>query len=219
MYSSIPRSRSGFTLLEVSLAIAIGSILLTGIYEVARTTFELSDEIKQLQQKETTRKAFLDLVQNELRQLPASARFYRELGLPAEEPTLSAWIVDEAPMAFSFGSAMGHQRVELLSTVSPSDAESLVVLLRYEFGDDRAPMDLPLLDDLTEFEWRFYDPAQQEWRFDWPEPGRRPSQIELTLGVSGEPSTRHLFWIPQIVPPQLLLQPIQRTTNPSEPQP
>tara|TARA_R110002096_G_scaffold54517_13_gene140602 strand:- start:9054 stop:9710 length:657 start_codon:yes stop_codon:yes gene_type:complete len=213
MPCSIHRSnQSGFTLIEISLAVAITGILLAGVYQVARTTFELSSDVKQVQALETTRTAFVDFVRRELRHLPAEAGLTHQVELN-DDKAFSALTVEGAPTAFGFGAAAGFKRIELVS--EPELGGTLRVLLRYHQEDLLNPLELPLLQNLTTFEWQFYDSSLGEWSPIWINPGRRPSQIELLLGFSGEAPRRYVFWSPQIIPPQLLLD-LRDTTPPQE---
>lgn len=214
MSSSIPRSlQSGFTLLEVSLAVAVTGILLTGVYQVAQTTFELSSDVKRIQSRETTRSAFIEFLRRELRHLPANAGLAHLVEVENDKP-LSILSVEEAPMAFGFGGAAGFHRVELIS--EPELGGTFRVLLRYFQADLRAPLELPLLDGLTTFEWQFYDPSLGEWTPIWINPKKRPSQIELLLGFSDESPRRYVFFSPQIIPPRLLLQTRESPPSTSE---
>lgn len=205
MRCSIVNRPTAFTLLEVTLAVAIAGIVLTGVYQVARTSFELNAETGQLQQQETTRQAFVDLLRREFRHLPAESRVSLSLESTGDFPQ-STLRIENAPMAFSFGGAAGHDAVALISEPAPDG--TTIVLLRYHWKDREESRDLVLLRGVTAYEIRCLNTTLNQWQTVWPAGGSRPSQIELNLGFAGEPPQSHALWIPRIVPSALKLQPL-----------
>jgi hypothetical protein len=63
----------------------------------------------------------------------------------------------------------------------------------------RDQITLPLLDNVSRFEWKFYDPTTNRWENNWKQ-GRRPLMAEMNLRLDDGFETRAVFWIPPIMP-------------------
>ena len=44
---------------------------------------------------------------------------------------------------------------------------------------------IPLLSDLDQLDWRFFDPRTGKWTAEWPAADAKPSLIEITLKLGG----------------------------------
>ena len=58
---------------------------------------------------------------------------------------------------------------------------------------------LPLLDNVSRFEWRFYDSATNRWESNWKQT-RRPILAEMNLKHDDGYKSRSVFWLPPVVP-------------------
>ena len=58
--------------------------------------------------------------------------------------------------------------------------------------------ELPLLDNVGRFEWRFYDPRANQWLNYWKEQQGKPLFAELNLALDDGAEVRAVFWIPPV---------------------
>jgi hypothetical protein len=58
---------------------------------------------------------------------------------------------------------------------------------------------MPLLDNVSRFEWRFFDASTNRWENNWKQ-GRRPLMAEMNLQLDDGFETRAVFWLPPIIP-------------------
>jgi hypothetical protein len=63
----------------------------------------------------------------------------------------------------------------------------------------RGQASIPLLDNVSRFEWRYYDSATNRWENNWKQ-ARRPLMAELNLKLDDGFETRAVFWIPPVIP-------------------
>jgi hypothetical protein len=77
---------------------------------------------------------------------------------------------------------------------------------------------VPLMDNVSRFEWRFYDPATNRWENNWKD-ARRPLLAEMHLQLDDGFETRSVFWIPPVVPNGLAgaAPPIGNPNDPNNP--
>ena len=211
------RKASGFTLLEVTLALSLLVILMGGVYSIATGAIQLGAEVSESQNREMLVHSFLQLCRRNIERLPGNG----EMILFAEED--GRYYVTEVsfldtPLAFSFAAIpAGYDKVVLESVADPRGY--LQVNLRFlneeeentvsetTTYDEEGAITLPLLDGVSVFEWRFYDLEEKEWLVVWEEEeDGRPSFVELTLGFfdGGDP-VRTVFWVPPIADPETIL--------------
>lgn len=215
----------GFTLIEVILGIAILGFIATGIYAIATRTVELSAEVSKSQQQEIMVHNFLRLCRRNFEDLPGNAgvtlSFHNNGRF--QETDVVFW---NYPLAFHWPSVpAGSSRVVLLSKANSRGSMDVVLLYLDQTHppdeDYRALMNsgrlqgatiLPLLTDVTRFDWFFLDETlseRGELVKEWPDATRRPSLVEMMLqfyGSSKEQYIRSVFWIPPMVNPEQFFQ-------------
>ena len=59
--------------------------------------------------------------------------------------------------------------------------------------------ELPLLDNVARFEWRFFDARSNQWENYWKEAQGRPMFAELNVSLDDGQEVRAVFWIPPIM--------------------
>lgn len=180
----------GFTLLEVMLALALMVILMGGIYAIADGSIQLATEVSQSQNREMLVHSFIQLAKRNIENLPGNGG----MTLLAEEEgrfyvTEVAFI--ESPLAFSFAAVpAGFNRVFLKSKGDPRGWLNVYLLYlnieeEDEFSqgtggyDEEEGIKLPLLDRVSVFEWRFYDPELEEWQVIWEDETNKPSFVAI----------------------------------------
>jgi len=216
---SCPR-RSGFTLIEVTIALLLLGVLAGMVFGIARTSLNLGKAIVETQAAEMEQQAFYDLLSRRFASLPGNAR----LGIKVEESGrlyLSDLTLQDVPMSFTWGGNEMLAKAVQLSTVKTRSGSLDIVLRYYENevleGSALAPgssvvaeepyADIVLLRDVAYFEWRALDSTTMEWTYEWDDAQRLPLQLELVLamGADGKP-VRHVFWLPPKQNPELVMR-------------
>lgn len=201
---------SGFTLLELVLAMLLLSMIIGMVFGTARTSLQLGVNVVESQNEEMLHQAFFDLLAGRFSSMPGNTRF----NLTSEDSGthhLSTLTLQNVPMSFTWGGQERIAKAVELATVKRRSNFLDIVLRYYEeeiledsestFGSTAiSPQpfaEIVLLEDVRFFEWRVLDGRSMEWYFDWDLPGRLPLQAELVLafGATG-PEMRHVFWIP-----------------------
>lgn len=204
------RRTAAFTLLEVIIAMGVLALLLTGIFQVAKSTMELAEELSAAQEKAMMKQNFLDYLRRSFRGLPGSAEIRLAVRQSAGTYIPSLTVVNGG-VSFSPGEALPPDlAVELTAEERPGGY--LRVLLR--LMDDRQTMalrtgqpvqasrnqpTLPLMDNVSRFEWRFFDSDSLRWENIW-QSGRRPLMAELNVQLDDGQALRAVFWIPPLMP-------------------
>lgn len=215
--------RSGFTLLEVVIAIGLLAAISGMIVGISRSSLALATRIVETQNEEMEHQAFFDLLGRRFASLPGNARM--EL-LASDSGThyLSDLTLQDVPLAFTWGGEDLVAKAVRLSTVKRRSGFLDIVLSYYEmellegsqsnpgeFSSDIEPFaEIVLLRDVAYFEWRALDGRAMEWVYDWEIPGRLPLQLELimAIGTKGE-EMRHVFWIPPVQNPEGMMRQYQ----------
>ncbi|MCB1235634.1 MAG: prepilin-type N-terminal cleavage/methylation domain-containing protein [Verrucomicrobiae bacterium] len=196
----------GFTLLELSVSIAVLGILAIGIFSVSSGSLRLIDEVRDFQDREARKRRFVELCRQNFENLPSGARVefdYKDRG--GHYDTFLS--LRDAPAAFGFGAMPPDiRRVILASEVEPSgfaraalyflNAEEERRLDREGF-DALNPRRVILLRRLKTITWRFFDQNSQQWRDILDKNAPQPPMLELTLAMDGDAEpVRSVFWLP-----------------------
>jgi prepilin-type N-terminal cleavage/methylation domain-containing protein len=67
------RNHSGFTLLEIVIALAVFLIIMAGVFAIAKGSMELSSDLTQTQERAMTRQNFIEFLRTSFRRLPGEA--------------------------------------------------------------------------------------------------------------------------------------------------
>jgi prepilin-type N-terminal cleavage/methylation domain-containing protein len=235
-----PNSRhSGFTLLEVVMAMLLMTILIGMVFGIARTSLALGVTVVDTQNEEMLHQAFFELLGQRFSSLPGNTRFDLQVQDTSGQ-YLSDLTLQKVPLSFTWGGQPRIAKAVQLSTVRRRTGFLSVVLRYYEdeilegsdaLGTSTSTLDnkpfaeIELLEDVAYFEWRVLDGRSMEWQYDWDLQGRLPLQLELTMsfGAGGE-EIRHIFWIapkqnPEVVLRQTLQNAAGQTGTPAVTQP
>jgi prepilin-type N-terminal cleavage/methylation domain-containing protein len=212
--------RSGFTLLEVVLAVAILAIIMGLVLGITRSSLALSNTITETQNEEMGHQAFFDFLGDSLSALPGNTRFE----LVAEDSAshyLSDLTLQNVPLSFTWGGEERIAKAVRLSTVKRRSGFLSIILSYYEneilenstnggkpVSEDEKPFaEIALLDDVAYFEWRVLDGRTMEWQYDWDIQGRLPLQLELTMAIGAKgDEIRHVFWLPPKQNPEVVMR-------------
>lgn len=218
------RFRRGFTLIELTVALAILSILIGMVSMLSYNYLSLSSEMVVSQRNEMRTQAFLDWVRRTFGNLPGNAVWQitsngQQAGSAA--PLISDIIVQELPLTLYWSDSPIQVKAVRLRTVSQPNGllslelecydEELLDLTSSE--DNSALLDVKpiatttLLEDVRWCEWSVRDPSTDEWKEDLKRNDNRPYQLQLNLAFGdNEVAIREVFWIPPKENPKLLIQ-------------
>ena len=217
--SPVRPRHSGFTLLELVLAMGLLAIIVGMVFGTARTSLALGNSIVESQNEEMLHQAFFELLGQRFSALPGNTRFDLKVD-DSGSHYISDITLQNVPMGFTWGGQERIAKAVQISTVKRRSGYLDIVLKFYEneilegaestFGSslDKGPFaEIVLLEDVAFFEWRVLDGRSMEWQYDWEIAGRLPLQIELTMaiGAKGE-EIRQIFWLPPKQNPEVLMR-------------
>lgn len=229
MIVSPARSRqTGFTLLELVLAVLLLTILVGMVFGTARNSLALGNKVVESQNEEMLHQAFFELLNRRFSALPGNTRF----DLKSEDSGgkyLSYLTLQNVPLGFTWGGQERIAKTVQLSTVRKRTGYLDIVLSYYENeileGSESAEQStaaidtepfaqVVLLEDVAYFEWRVLDGNTLEWEYDWEIQGRMPIKIELVMafGAQGE-ELRHVFWLPSKQNPEVIMRQMQQSAQ------
>ena len=227
------RSRGGFTLLEMIVALAVFVIIIAGVFAIAKGSMDLSADLSETQERSMIRQNFIEFLRESFRRVPGDADITLDVKTSrgAYVPTVSVFNGGDA---FTPGPPISpDESVDLFATEMPGGY--LRVALRHVDADETsrrrnalgsgpgtgtssrrsgggaAESVLPLIDHVGTFEWQFYDAQQQKWVNKWTGPGR-PLFAELKFALDDGEVSRSVFWIPPV-----LKRPLNGAAVPGQP--
>lgn len=172
------RDCRGFTLIEVLLAILIGSLLLTSIYGIFGSVSEAKNRLEQEGEIYHQVRIFFDRIGGELSSLrltPASNRLILNSGQTLEgEPALEFTTELVSPLLQQKG-GVSRVRYELRRD---EDTASLYRSEQVLLADQELSEALPFIEGLKSFEIRYY--SQGQWQEQWGNLSP-PEMLEITL--------------------------------------
>ena len=211
---------SGFTLLELVIAMLLLTIIIGMVFGIARTSLALGNTIVETQNEEMMHQAFFELLGQRFSALPGNTRFDLKVD-DSGSHYISDLTLQNVPLGFTWGGEERIAKAVQISTVKRRSGYLDIVLKFYEneilegsessfesSAIDTEPFaEIILLEDVAFFEWRVLDGRSMEWQFDWEIQGRLPLQVELTMaiGAKGE-EIRQIFWIPPKQNPEVLMR-------------
>jgi hypothetical protein len=161
------------------------------IFQIIQTTLRVASDINFLEEQQQKVDGIYELLRRNLVAMPQTALFQtRKNGKVFE------LIFRDAPFKFSwFGTGAQYGtvviasrpradgRIDLSVLQEPEDASKKIVDTQAEWKGRW----LPLLTDLDQVSWRFFDPRSATWSTEWSDTGIKPSLIEITLKLAGRP--------------------------------
>lgn len=198
------RRLRAFTLIEVTLAMAILALLAGALYAMVDATIRATSELNTRQNRSQQVRGLIELCHKTFRSLPVNSTM--EVRIVEQRQNYVPEIVfRNAPGLFTWGEPDAEQTSTILgvrpqvgglvslSLLQDSDQEIGSYLLG---GSPKQPW-LPLITGLRKVEWRLYDPRTGGWLKEWKEPSFRPALVELTLTLE-EGVQRYVFWVPPV---------------------
>ncbi|MEJ6572204.1 MAG: prepilin-type N-terminal cleavage/methylation domain-containing protein [Akkermansiaceae bacterium] len=225
------RSR-GFTLLEVVVALGMMAMLIGGIFQVARTSLQLSQIVVEEQNSTMERNAFFNLLKNHFEQMPGNAVVRLESYDSSNggvSRTLFNLTFQNVPMSFNWGDVpMTAEAIEL-ATVEQRDGFVDVVLRFYDVeiledsdstGDLEAEpiAEITLIENLWMCDCEVVDGRTLEHVTEWDNNGQLPLQVKFYCRF--EPTAdimQQTFWVVPKQNPEVIFRQIMQQ-NPAGPQ-
>jgi type II secretion system protein J len=181
---------SGYLLLEVLLGVAVLSISVVMIFRIIQTTLKATADITFLQTQQRKVDGISQLLRRNFDSMPQTCTFQTRTTNGSLE-----LIFRSAPFNFSWvttGANFGT--VVIAGRAQPNGRIALSVL--QESGNDALNSYVegahetkgawfPLMDDVEQLSWRFYDGPTEKWTSVWPNPSSKPSLVELNFKLAG----------------------------------
>jgi len=206
-----PRRACGFSLLELSVTIAVLLILAGGIFGVTTGAFELSSEMKGFQEENLRRQRLVDLLRSNFESLPGVGQV-ELLSVETNGAYQTYLSFFNHPAAFRFGAqASDVYQVVLATTLGTDgflrvqlhylDQEQSSILQRGDSSVLQSDASVMLSDRMKELSWRFYHPETEDYEDIWELRSGRPTLIECRFAFEGdERSETQVFWVPPRTP-------------------
>ena len=204
------RKVNGFSLIEITVAIALFAVLSLGVIGVLNSTTTLTADLAYYQQENLQKQSMLEYFRRGFMSLEGGVgmAFGANEGRGREGTSIRFLRGGD-----SFDLFPSSSEEEDLVIEARSDARGALALVLWKEPSNRLarmplinqPMvsatrenPLVLLKGLGSFSWRFYDADVEEWEDDLPR-GRRPRLVELRMAMVGEEEERHVFMVPPMV--------------------
>jgi type II secretion system protein J len=180
---------SGYLLLEVLLAVAVLSISVVMIFRIIQTTLKATADITFLQTQQRKVDGISQLLRRNFESMPQTCTFQtRSVNNSLElifrsAPFNFSWMTTKANFGTVViaGRSLPNGRVALSVLQESGDA-----LNSYVDGSNQKKGEwFPLVDDVEQLSWRFFDGQAEKWTSDWPNPASKPSLVELTFKLAG----------------------------------
>lgn len=216
--SRTPRStgRSGFTLVEILIAISIFSLVLAAIYSTWTTILRASKvglEATAAVQRSRIALSMLEESLGSAQAFAANQDYYAFVSQSGSDASLSfvARLAKSFPRSGKFGD-LDVRRLTFSLEDSPDSGRQLVLRqnpILMDLDKDEKAHPLVVARNVKAFEVGFWDPKQQDWIDEWTQTNTLPKVVKLTLSVLDKPQslqppdeiTRIIGILPTTVPP------------------
>ena len=210
------RARGGFTLLEVIAAMALIVFLIGGVYAVGGGAVALGASMNRARIIETRISSFVGAWREYLETLPPGIRFTgKGRGL----------LIENGNVPFAWHRAVRRADAVEFAVAPNGSGEGGDFLVRHLKRPERPTKpdeyklvaELPLLEGLRSWDWKFYEPIEKKWFADW-DPKKRaqpPLFMRLQFSFVGDPRQfEYTFWVANdFVTPQNMQTPAPAAPN------
>jgi type II secretory pathway component PulJ len=181
--------KGGYLLLEVLLALAILSIVVVMIFQIVQTTLRVTSDINFLETQQQKVDGICELLRRNFIAMPQTTHFQTR----KKEKSFEL-IFRDAPFSFSWSGTGAQYGTVVIAGRPQSDGRTVLSVLQDPGDASRRVVDaqtewkgnwVPLLSDIDQIGWRFFDSQNGKWLTEWPDAGAKPALIEITLKVAG----------------------------------
>lgn len=180
---------AGYLLLEVLLALAVLSISVVMIFQIIQTTLKVTSDINFLQTQQRKVDGISELLRRNFESMPRTSVFQtRNVNGSLE------LIFRSAPFTFSWVNAGANFGTVVIANRPQPDGRFALSVLQdsgntldsyVDGGNDRKADWFPLMDDVEQVRWRFFDGASGKWSPDWSDIAIKPTLVELNFKLAG----------------------------------
>ncbi|MBA5762872.1 type II secretion system minor pseudopilin GspJ [Vibrio sp. 404] len=184
------KTRAGFTLIEVLIAMAIFAFMAIGAQQVLNQIYRSNDISQQRSERMKTLQRALVFMDNDFRQMAL-----RQMRTNGEEPSkkLIEWqnnLLDSDMKGVMFARAGWHNPAQQfprgeVTKVGYRVKDSQLERVWWHYVDTpvgQQGLVMPLIDGVEAFEMRFFDGKQ--WRDSWSQPMTLPQAVQVSLTFS-----------------------------------
>lgn len=204
--SSRTHRLSGFTLIEVMLALGILVILVGGLAGITAASVRLGRNILEAQQDDSVRDGFERIIRENLSSIPQDSPFLlRAEGTGGGQTVIFSkasglFPVSGLPLIMdSVSMETRRGRDGFLSLWLVYYAGDLAAAIQDNSVEKEMLVQIPFKDGLELLQWRVYDPTTDKWNEVWEESGRRPHYLEMIYRFAGDTvDHRMVFWLPRL---------------------
>jgi hypothetical protein len=180
---------SGYLLLEVLLALAVLSIVVVMIFRIVQTSLKVTADINFLQTQQRKVDGISELLRRNFDSMPRTCVFQtRNINGSLE------LIFRYAPFNFSWVNAGANfGTVVIANRLQPDGRFALSVLQEsgnaldsyVDGGHEKKAEWFPLMNDVEQLNWRFFDEGTGKWSPNWPDTATKPHLVQLTFKLAG----------------------------------
>jgi len=184
-----PSGEAGYLLLEVLLALAILSVVVVMIFQIVQATLGVTSDINFLETQQQKIDGICELLRRNFIAMPQTTLFQTR-----KKENSFELIFRDAPFNFSWLRTGAQYGTVVIASRPQADGRIVLSVLQYPGDASRKIVDsrtewkgnwVPLLGDIDQIGWRFFSPQDGKWSAEWPDPGAKPSLIEITLKLAG----------------------------------
>ncbi len=197
---------SGFTLLEVIMAMGLIMFLVGGVYGIADGTLKLSTSMSRARISEARLTNFTNQWRACLENLPPGTKLTanRKEGKSGEARLL----LENCGTPFAWSrNALAAAAVEFaVVRVNGGSAQLMVRHLKHPeratTGDEYYTIaELPLLEDIKSCSWDFFDSSIKKWTTKWDDPSRLPLFMRMRWSLTDNATVHEsIFWMANDLP-------------------
>jgi len=180
---------SGYLLLEVLLALSILSIVVVMVFQIIQTTLRVTSEINFLQTQQRKVDGICELLRRNFVSMPATSVFKTR-----NQNGSTELVFRYAPFNFSWTKTGPKFGTVVISSRPQADGRFALSVLEesgnalesyVDSGIERKSDWIPLINDVEQLTWRFYNSRTGKWSSDWPDTGAKPNLVEINLKLAG----------------------------------
>jgi hypothetical protein len=177
----------------VLLALAILSIVVVMIFQIIQTTLKVTADINFLQTQQRKVDGISELLRRNFDSMPRACTFQtRNVNGSLE------LIFRDAPFTFSWITAGPNFGTVVIASRPQADGRLALSVLQdsrkaadshVDIGNGKKAEWFPLMIDVEQLSWRFFEEGSGKWSTAWPDTGTKPNLVELTFKLAGRNHT------------------------------